>query len=224
MSLLAAKEAYRLWAPTYEAENAITHLEQGLVAELGPAPSGLRLLDVGCGTGRRLLGSEAARAVGVDLSPEMLAEGCRNAALADADLLEGDVRALPLPDSMFDLVWCRLVIGHVAELAAAYAELARVAAAGASVVVTDFHGAAYAAGHRRTFRHRGEVHEAVHHLHSAEAQIEAARRAGLTLRARAEAAIGPEVRHFYAQAGREALYREHCGLPVVLALVFTRDG
>lgn len=224
MTVLAPREAYRVWAPAYESENAISHLDRVLVASLGPSPAGLRLLDAGCGTGRRLAGTGAVRATGVDLSPEMLAEGRRNPALSGIALVEGDVRALPLPGGAFDLVWCRLVIGHVAELDAAYAELARVAAPGATVIVTDFHAAAHAAGHRRTFRVDGEVHEAVHHVHPATAQIGAARCAGLTLRARSEAEIGPEVRFFYEAAGRLALYHEHCGLPVVLALAFTRDG
>lgn len=224
MTVLAPREAYRLWAPAYESENAVTHLEQKLMARLGPSPAGRRLLDAGCGTGRRLARSGAARATGVDLSPEMLAQGRRNRALADAELLEGDLRALPLPNGAFDVVWCRLAIGHLAELDAAYAELARVAAPGAAVIVTDFHAKAHAAGHRRTFRARGKVHEVVHHLHPAEAQIGAAQRAGLTPRAHSEAAIGPEVRSYYETAGRLALYREHRGLPVVLALAFTRDG
>lgn len=224
MTLLAPREAYRLWAPVYEAENAITHLEQAQVAALGPAPVGRRLLDAGCGTGRRLAWSGAARATGVDLSPEMLAQGRRNPALAEVELAEGDLRALPLPDGAFDLVWCRLAIGHLAELHVAYAELARVAAPGAAVIVTDFHVAAHAAGHRRTFRLGGEVIEVAHYPHAADRQIEAARRAGLTPRARSQAVIGPEVRKYYETAGRLSLYREHCGLPAVLALSFTRDG
>jgi malonyl-CoA O-methyltransferase len=223
MTALAPREAYRLWAPAYEAENAITHLEQGLVAGLGLSPTGRRLLDAGCGTGRRLQGLAAASTVGVDLSPEMLAEGRRNPALDRTGLFQGDLRALPFPEAAFDLVWCRLTIGHIAELELAYAELARVAEPGADIVVTDFHAQAVAAGHRRTFSHDGEVIEVEHHVHPEDAQIEAARQAGLTLRARAEAAIGPEVRQFYA-AGREALYSEHCGLPVVLGLAFSRDG
>lgn len=224
MTALAARDAYRLWAPTYRAGNAVTHLEQGLVARLGPSPVGLRLLDAGCGTGSHLAWTGAASAVGVDLSPEMLAVGRADPALADVELVEGDLRALPLPDRAFDLVWCRLAIGYVADLDAAYAELARVADAGAAVIVSEFHPAASAAGHRRTFRHGGETHELETWLHSAERQIETAARAGLTLRARAEAKIGPEVRRFYAAAGREALYAEHRGLPVVLALAFMRDG
>ena len=129
-------------------------------------------------------------------------------------------RLLVIVSGAFDLAWCRLAIGHVAELETVYAELARISGPGAAVIVTDFHAAAHAAGHRRTFRVDGEVHEAVHHVHPAEVQIDAARRAGLALRARSEAAIGPEVRGYYEAAGRPTLYREHCGLPVVLALAY----
>lgn len=222
MSALTPREAYRLWAPGYEAENAVTALEQDLVARLGPSPAGLSLLDAGCGTGRRLAGTGAARAVGVDLSPEMLAQGRKNQALAGVELLEGDIGSLPVPNAEFELVWCRLVIGHVVELDRAFAELARVTRAGSTVVVTDFHPAAHAAGHRRTFRHRGEVFEAEHHARSAEELIAAAERAGMVLRDRREAAIGPGVRDYYQRAGRAALYREHRGLPVVLALAFAR--
>ena len=222
MTALAPREGYRLWAPSYEAENAITRLEQALVAELGPPPEGRRLLDAGCGTGRRLVRTGAACATGIDLSPEMLAEGRRNRALDGIELVEGNLCALPFADRSFDLVWCRLVIGHLTRPEFAYAELARVAAPGAAVIVTDFHAAAYAAGHRRTFRVGGQIHEVSHYPHPAGAQIRAAQRAGLALRAQSEAAIGPEVRACYEAAGRLTLYREHCGLPVVLALAFTR--
>ena len=224
MTLIAPREAYRLWAPSYGPENAVSHLEKALVAELGPAPQGLRLLDAGCGTGRRLAATGAAFAAGIDLSPEMLAEGRRDPALAGIELVEGDVRALPIADGSFDLVWCRLVIGHLPELGSAYAELGRVLVPRAAVIVTDFHPEACAAGHRRTFRvGGGPIHEVVHYLHPAEAHIDAAQRAGLALRARSDAVIGPDVRGYYEAAGRLGLYHEHCGLPVVLALAFTRD-
>jgi malonyl-CoA O-methyltransferase len=224
MSLLEPREAYRLWAPSYDSGNAITHLEQTLVERLGPSPVDRHLLDAGCGTGWRMAGTGAVQAVGVDLSPEMLSQARRNAALTDSTLLEGDLRALPVPDSAFDLVWCRLAIGYVVDCASVYAELARAAASGAHVIVTDFHPAARAAGLRRGFRHGGVGYEVVSHVHSIERQIEAARNAGLALRAQAEAEIGPGVRHFYQQAGREALYDGHVGLPVVLALAFTRGA
>ena len=225
MTALAPREASRLLASTYGAENAITHLEQELVHEMGPTPTGHSLLDAGCGTGRRLVGTGAYRAVGVELSPEMLAAGRAVHAFGpEVQLQVGDLRALPLPDGAFDLVWCRLVIGHLDECGGAYAELGRVTRTSGRVIVTDFHPLAHAAGHRRTFRQGGAVHEVVHRVHPVEAQVAAAAAAGLTLIEQREAAVGPEVRAYYEAAGKLAAYEAQIGLPVVLALAFGRDG
>jgi malonyl-CoA O-methyltransferase len=217
---LPARDAYRLWAPTYGDENAVSWLEDRLVAEMTPPLSGLRLLDAGCGTGRRLRGTGAARAVGIDLSPEMLEAGG-----GDGALLVGDLRALPLADRAFDLIWCRLAIGHVADCRPVYSELARVASENARLIVTDFHPQAYAAGHRRSFRDRdGVVREVEHHVHERADHLAAASAAGCHLIDMRAATIGPEVRRFYDEAGRGALYAQHAGLPVVLALAFSRAG
>ncbi|HET8655254.1 MAG TPA: class I SAM-dependent methyltransferase [Longimicrobiaceae bacterium] len=220
MSVLPAREAYRLWAPTYEAETAISFLEDRLVAQWGMRLTGLRLLDAGCGTGRRLRRSRAALAVGVDLTPEMLLAGDGGGALVAAD-----VRALPLAAAAFDVVWCRLVVGHLPELTTAYAELARACRPGGLVLVTDFHPDAAAAGHRRTFRGAdGEVHEVEHYVHALGDHLAAARTAGLELWSRRDGRVGPILRPFYARAQRLDAYRAHRGLPVVLALAYHRVG
>ena len=130
MKILAANEAYRRWAPTYERENPVTALDCELVDQLSRSPQGLCLLDVGCGTGRRIVGTGAAQAVGVEPCAEMLAAGRRMHDFGpEVRLLQGDARALPLPDGYFDLVWCRLVIGHLPDCDTALSELSRVAAA-----------------------------------------------------------------------------------------------
>jgi len=225
MSALDVREGYRRWAPTYAAETAISHLETELVAALTPPLAGKALLDAGCGTGRRLRTAGAALAVGVDLSAEMLEAGVGlGVDRPDLRTLTGDVRDLPLPDGAFDVVWCRLVLGHLPECDRAYGELARVAAADATIVVTDFHPAAAAAGHRRTFRDETGVHELEHYVHAPESHLQAARRAGLTLVGLSEARIGDAARPFYAEAGKLALYEQHLDLPVVLAAAFRRDA
>ena len=225
MRTLAAAEAYRRWAPSYEQENPVTVLECELVDRLSPTPRGLRLLDVGCGTGRRLAATGAGYAVGVEPCAEMLRAGRQAHAFGpEVRLIEGDARTLPLADGAFDLVWCRLVIGHLAECETAYREMGRVTAVGGHAVVTDFHPAAYAAGMRRTFRDGGEVIEAAHYVHDAETQIAAARAAGLTLIDRAEAAGGATVRPFFEAAGRMDLYEKQSGVPLVSALLFRRDA
>jgi malonyl-CoA O-methyltransferase len=222
MSALGVREGYRLWAPTYGPENAVSLLEAALLSEMTPPLAGLRLLDAGCGTGRRLRGCGAAMATGIDLSPEMIEAG-RADLDREVQLLIGDVRALPFPDAGFDLVWCRLVIGHLSECETAYGELGRITAAGGQVIVTDFHPAAHAAGHRRTFRQGDTVHEVEHYVHALATHREAACAAGLRLASVREAEIGPSVRSFYERAGRIASYDTHCGLAVVLALSFVKD-
>lgn len=225
MALLDPLEGYRRWAPGYSAETAISYLDDRLVGATSPPSAGRRLLDAGCGTGRRLLAADAALAVGVDPSAEMLAAGIGSAPCDPRyRALLGDVRALPLPDRSFDLVWCRLVLGHLPELATAYAELARVLAPGGRLIVTDFHPAAHAAGHRRTFRDDEGVHEIEHHAHAPADHLAMAGAQGLTLLDQREAAIGPDVRDFYARAGRLPQYEAHRGLPVVIALAFGREA
>ena len=222
MTALAVRDAYRLWAPTYAKESAVTWLEDRLAAALTPPLAGLRLLDAGCGTGWRLRGVEAASAVGVDLCPEMLEAG-RDDDSATAATMAGDLRALPLRDGAFDMVWCRLVMGYLADCESAYREIARVSDAEARLIVTDFHPAAAAAGHKRTFRADGATHEVANHVHHIRDHLAAAYVAGFDLIETREARIGPEVRDFYDRAGRPALYEESVGLPVVLALAFRRN-
>lgn len=221
MTVLAAREGYRLWAPGYERETAVSFLEDTLVAAMTPPLGGRRLLDAGCGTGRRLRPrrADAALAVGVDLTPEMLAAG------GEQGVAAADLRALPFPSASFDVVWCRLVIGHLADAAAAYAELGRVCRPGGTVLVTDFHAHAVAAGHRRTFRDAaGTVREVEHHVHPGDAQVAMGAAAGLGLIEQREGRVGPEMRPFYEQANRLATYEEQVGLRVVLALAFRRES
>jgi len=214
---LPAREAYRIWAATYDEETAMNALDESAVARLSPTVW-RRMLDAACGTGRRL---PRAAAYGVDLVPEMLDVARR--AGHGGRLSGGDVRALPFRDASFDLVWCRLALGHVAELAAAYAELARVAEVGAKLVVTDVHVEAARRGLKRTFRDAaGTTRGVAHHTHSAEEHARAARGAGLRLEERLDVAIGPEIEGFFRAADAMESYERQRGLPVLLALRFER--
>jgi malonyl-CoA O-methyltransferase len=221
MTMLDVATAYRLWAPSYSPENAVSAIEDRLVRAMTPPLTGLRLVDAGCGTGRRVAETNAARAIGIDQSAEMLGVA-RHLCPPHVELLQGDVRALPVADRCADLTWCRLVIGHLPECEAAYRELARITEIGGTVIVTDFHPDAHAAGHRRTFRTGKQVHEVEHYLHGLETHLVQASHAGLRALAVRTGAIDREVRHFYDDAGKAALFDRHLGLNVVLALAFRR--
>ena len=220
MTVLTARDGYRLWAPQYESETAISALEDLTVRALGATTAGRALLDVGCGTARRLRDVPTAMCVGVDLSPDMLAVG-RGA----ADLVAGDALALPLASRSFDIVWCRLVIGHVRAFATCYRELGRVVRAGGTVIVSDICPEAIAAGHRRTFRDSaGTIHELEHFVHSRTSHETAAAHAHLELQSCVDGAVGPAIRDFYTAAGRDLAYEQQRGTPLVRVFSWRRAG
>jgi len=218
MMALAPREAYRLWAPTYASETAISFIEDELAQELSPPLGGKRLLDAGCGTGRRLSNVDASFAAGVDASFEMLKAG------QAAHVAAADVRNLPFAAETFDLVWCRLVLGHLQPLQSAYDELARVCVSDGELLVSDFHAAAARAGHTRSFRDaQGAVHEIEHHVYDCDAHLAAAAHSGFALSRMRAGMIGPSVEHFYVRAGRHDLYMRDLGLPVVASFRFKRQ-
>lgn len=223
--VLSPREAYARWAESYGGENAVTTLEQAAVRAVSPAHSPGRLLDVGCGVGRRIRECEPQPwwVVGLDLTPAML-RVARQAA-PRLRLINADVLQLPVRDQAFDLVWCRLVLGHVRDLETAYRELFRVSRPGASLIVSDFHPAAAQAGHSRTFRDRaGRLHAVEHQAHSLEAHRQAAQTAGFTPGPLNEQEVGPAVRGFYDAAGAGHRYQKDLGLPLVFAWRFSHPG
>jgi malonyl-CoA O-methyltransferase len=132
-----------------------------------------------------------------------------------------DARMLPFANSSFDVVWCRLVLGHLREAGAAYGELARVCSPGGIVVVSDLHPAAIAAGHRRTFRDRdGIAHELEHVVHGIDGHRAAASRAGLVFDVERVGVIGPSIEHFYIDAARRDAYVAQRGLPLISVLAW----
>jgi ubiquinone/menaquinone biosynthesis C-methylase UbiE len=77
---------------------------------------GMNVLDAGCGSGEALewLADEVGEGgliVGVDLSSAHI-DTAREVAPSRAQLLQADLRALPLPPTSFDGVWCANTINH----------------------------------------------------------------------------------------------------------------
>lgn len=106
-----------------------------------PGSAGMRILDIGCGTGNLLaLYAEAGCEVyGIDASPAMLAQAQRRLG-EDAHLELGDGTELPYPDASFDLVLVTSVL-HELETDrrhAVLAEAARMLAPQGSVLVVDY--------------------------------------------------------------------------------------
>ncbi|MEZ5966997.1 MAG: metalloregulator ArsR/SmtB family transcription factor [Planctomycetota bacterium] len=107
-------------------------------------PSGLRVADIGTGTG--VLAIELARAgldvVAVDHADKMLAAAHKNAAAAGLatriQFRAGAATALPLADAEVDAVFAHMVLQYLPRPQDAVAEMARVLRPGGRVVLVDF--------------------------------------------------------------------------------------
>lgn len=100
------------------------------------------VLDVGTGTGFVACGlaSQAARVIGVDNSPAMLAVARRNLdelGLLNVELREAEVARLPLADASVDASVANMVLHHATDPGSMVREMARVTRPGGYVAVTD---------------------------------------------------------------------------------------
>ena len=136
----AGEEEYRPF-PNEEGRNTRqAALEVPILVRVLGLPKHVRILEIGCGRGialpplARLL--EPVRLTGLDIEPRFLAEARErlDRAGVEAELVPGDVRALPFPDAAFDLVIDFGTCYHIARADLALHEVARVLAPGGRFV------------------------------------------------------------------------------------------
>ncbi len=101
------------------------------------------LLDIGTGTGRMLeiFGPRVERALGIDLSREMLAVARVNlerANLRNCSIRQADMYQLPLPSASFDAVVIHQVLHYAERPDQVIAEAGRVLRPGGRLVIIDF--------------------------------------------------------------------------------------
>ena len=97
-------------------------------------PPGVQIADLGCGTGA-VLQHLPSGCIGVDREQAMLDAALKR--VPGADLRRGVLEALPLTDDEVDLALCVLVLHHVPDLAAVFAEVRRALRPGGRLLVLD---------------------------------------------------------------------------------------
>lgn len=112
---------------------------------LGRIEEGATVLDLGCGAGTDLLiaaqmSGPTGRAIGVDMTPTMLAlaaEGAAETGLDNVEVHESLVEALPLEDGTVDAVISNGVIDLIVDKEAVFDEIDRVLRPGGRLQLAD---------------------------------------------------------------------------------------
>lgn len=102
--------------------------------------AGARVLDVGCGGGATVIHlrqCHGLRAVGLDLSRALLAEGRAHA--AGPPLVQGRAEALPVRDGHLAAIFCECVLSLLPAPAQALAEWHRALAPGGFLLISDLY-------------------------------------------------------------------------------------
>jgi malonyl-CoA O-methyltransferase len=208
--------AYERWAPLYPpvAHNPFMRAEQHAMLQFWPAVTGLRALDLACGTGRyaRLLTEGgASEVIALDFCVPMLKQVPSGARVC-ASMMQ-----LPFADQTFHVVISGLALGHASGISPWMQEMARVLRDGGTLLYSDFHPAAARAGLTRSFKDVEDRTQSVPHAdYPVPMQIAAAQRAGLQVECVHEIRIGIEMREPFAKS--EEFYRRWDGLPIALVV------
>lgn len=139
------REGYDRWAQVYDSDrNPLVALDDLNTPQLLGDVAGLRVADIGCGTGRHAqrMVAGGATVTAVDFSASMLLKARAKVSPAAVRFVISDVeRGLALRSGEFDLVLSALVTDHIGALDVMFSELGRIARPGGRVVVSSMHPA-----------------------------------------------------------------------------------
>jgi ubiquinone/menaquinone biosynthesis C-methylase UbiE len=145
IEIIDTREGYDRWSEIYDFDgNPLIALEEKHFSEILGEVSGLRVADIGCGTGRHAarLAASGARVVSVDFSAGMIRKAREKLRASEVTFAVADIsRTLPMDDRGFDRVICCLVLDHIHDVASLFRELKRICKLDGLIVISVMHPA-----------------------------------------------------------------------------------
>jgi malonyl-CoA O-methyltransferase len=183
----AVARAYDRWALTYDDDrNATRDLDALALRDSGLPVRDADVLELGCGTGKNSvwLAAQARSLTAMDFSPGMLERAQQRVSGDHVRFVHHDVRARwPVPSDSVDVVVGNLVLEHVEQLDAVFAEAYRVLRAGGVCYVAELHPYRQWRGGQANFTDAksGTVVHVPAFVHAISEFVNSARAAGLVL-------------------------------------------
>ena len=181
------REGYDRWSPIYDHDlNPLPALEEPVVRAAAGEVKGLRVLDLGCGTGRHTvwLAQGGAHVTAVDFSEGMLAQARQKLGAHAVRWLVHDLhQALPFENGEFDLIVNGLVLEHLNNFVAFFVEMRRVLKPRGRAIISTLHPAMFLRGSQARFTdpETGEVIQPGSIAHTFGEMVLAPLRAGFEL-------------------------------------------
>jgi malonyl-CoA O-methyltransferase len=145
IEVVDTREGYDRWSHQYDVDgNPLIALEEKYFPEILGEVRGLRVADIGCGTGRHAsrLATSGARVVALDFSTGMMRKAREKVASGAVSFAVTDIsRALPIRDHAFDRIICCLVLDHIHDVAGLFCELKRISRDDGFIAISSMHPA-----------------------------------------------------------------------------------
>ena len=145
IEVIDTREGYDRWSHQYDLDgNPLIALEEKHFPEILGEVRGLRIADIGCGTGRHTarLASHGARVVALDFSTGMMSKAREKVDVEHVAFAVADISLpLPLRDHHFERVICCLVLDHIHDVAGLFRELKRICRADGFIAISAMHPA-----------------------------------------------------------------------------------
>ena len=222
---VSVQEGYERWARTYdETPNPLLALEERHLTSILPDVVGSDVLDLGCGTGRRLaclLARGARSVVGIDLSAAMLGVARGRAGIRDR-LVLADGLQLPFRASVFDFALSSFALNHIKDMEAIAQELVRAMKLNGHLLICEMHPEAYAQGWRPGFRDVRSSVQIETVSHSAESVLSCFRSNSFALLRLHDLFFAEPERPIFLEAGRGGMFERASQVPAIQVYEFKK--
>lgn len=180
------QDAYTRWSDTYDSDRNLTRdLDHRATQDALTGLHYQNIMELGCGTGKNtsFLTQLGEQIVALDFSPGMLRQAKSKITSDRVFFVVADLtKPWPCKDESFELIVCNLVLEHIEDLGAVFAEISRALKTGGRFFLSELHPFRQYKGTKANFRteHEAiEIHAFVHHLSDF---TESARANGLSVR------------------------------------------
>lgn len=140
---MSIQAGYDYWSSTYDTDYNITRdLDAAVTGRVLADFMFDSVIDFGCGTGKNIpfFSSRATTVLGIDFSKGMINKARDSIRLPNVSFLECDIaQSWPVSDASQDLISCNLVLQHVQNLNAVFAEAMRTLKPGALFFINELH-------------------------------------------------------------------------------------